>query len=474
MPPCVSYEYSTTEWGECSLKCGGGIARRERACRREDDKEEVDIKFCTTLPNPCGAATPPPTRPYVAPYVPPPFNPLPPPIIFTNPPIFIRTVPVPFPQPAPIIFTQSPILFVPTPPTFGFTPPPVVWTPVGNTVGGGNCTDANTVCPIWKQLGQCDGASAETTRTMCPMSCGTCGTAVNTGAAGRRRLLAAHTLGDQCRNGLDQQQGATSELRCIAMRGCCYNAANDDCNACWTGVGPAPGAAIGVPCGTTTCPVGMNCYAPNTPQQTCINQGTVGSVLPRPEPRAAGIPCGTTTCPVGMDCYAPNTPQQTCIQQGSLGSSFNPQPAPTPASGSTWINPREASPSGPAECGLEKSCNTNPCVEYQWKCTDFKACDVTCGVGTKARKCECASTEGVVEDENCDSNLLGAKPSQTITCNTFTSCEGKYSYSVSPWCTQQDDPCKGDKVTFARQVQSGNPHHTCLDRPLCRPYLCGP
>jgi hypothetical protein len=67
------------------------------------------------------------------------------------------------------------------------------------------------------------------------------------------------------------------------------------------------------------------------------------------------------------------------------------------------------------------------------------------------------SSNGAVEDENCDVNLLGAKPTQTISCNTFTACDGGFSYSVSPWCTQQDDPCKEDKVTFVRQVQ-------CVDK----------
>merc|ERR1712216_316373 len=55
---------------------------------------------------------------------------------------------------------------------------------------------------------------------------------------------------------------------------------------------------------------------------------------------------------------------------------------------------------------------------------------------------------------------------QTMTCNTYRSCE-QFSYSVSPWCTQQSEPCKGRKVVFVRQVQCVDKNGVSVENKMC-------
>jgi hypothetical protein len=218
----------------------------------------------------------------------------------------------------------------------------------------------------------------------------------------------------------------------------------DYCDACWTGVGPDPRVGPVVPsqCIDTNnqCNVFAmlgQCQASATQQymqQNCCASCNSQAGQPRPQPIATSAPTIRTS----------NT-------------------VTTPA----WINPREAgsrevtSPpafcSGPGCISLEEGCNTNPCEQYSFKCDDWSACDVTCGVGSQKRDCPCVNTDGQkVEDSLCDTNLLGDKPQTVKTCKTFTDCS-PYGFAYTPWCTRAVDPCLDKVVTFSRDA-------TCTDQ----------
>jgi hypothetical protein len=105
---------------------------------------------------------------------------------------------------------------------------------------------------------------------------------------------------------------------------------------------------------------------------------------------------------------------------------------------------------------------------YTFQCEAWSGCDVTCGAGSQKRECNCVDADGnKVEDDLCDTNLLGEKPNTVKTCNTFVECS-PYTYQTTNWCTRAVDPCLDKVVTFTRDV-------TCVsvqEQTVVRDELC--
>ena len=120
---------------------------------------------------------------------------------------------------------------------------------------------------------------------------------------------------------------------------------------------------------------------------------------------------------------------------------------------------------------LRLACATQPCITYAWDCTEWGKCNVECGYGTHTRSCTClGSDDKTYRDDMCPearcttrfpedcgkfvgsmAGGVGTKPLEVEWCNSGKICMS-YTYSVSPWCTQDTDPCKQRMVLYSRSA----------------------
>lgn len=135
---------------------------------------------------------------------------------------------------------------------------------------------------------------------------------------------------------------------------------------------------------------------------------------------------------------------------------------------------------------LELVCNGQPCVTYAWDCTEWSACSATCGYGQHQRKCSCQGSDlKIYRDEMCPearcttrstedcgkfagsmTGGAGAKPAEFESCSTGKICMD-YTYSVSPWCTKDPEPCNQRKVLYERSATCIGPSGIPVDEQLC-------
>eukprot|EP00958_Prasinococcus_capsulatus_P023825 scaffold3619_cov328-Prasinococcus_capsulatus_cf.AAC.12 len=75
-----------------------------------------------------------------------------------------------------------------------------------------------------------------------------------------------------------------------------------------------------------------------------------------------------------------------------------------------------------------QSCNTQACVTYGWSEGSWGACSETCGGGNRSRTVQCVSSLGAVVS---DSACTGSKPDSSQSCNTQACVT--YSWRPSDW-----------------------------------------
>jgi len=88
-------------------------------------------------------------------------------------------------------------------------------------------------------------------------------------------------------------------------------------------------------------------------------------------------------------------------------------------------------------CNLQKpstsqSCNTEACISYAWKTSDYGACSKTCDSGEKIRNVQCIdSTNKAVTDDKC----TGQKPVTTESCNNDPCDQYYWAIGVTGDCS---------------------------------------
>lgn len=106
------------------------------------------------------------------------------------------------------------------------------------------------------------------------------------------------------------------------------------------------------------------------------------------------------------------------------------------------------------------TCNTQPCYTWSWVSIGWSSCSKTCGSGTKTELFQCVRSDGVVDlDSVCAQ--FSPKPNNTASCNTQPCLT--YQWQTSSWAGCTANPTWGPFGQCSVSCGGGTQTRTCLN-----------